>query len=162
MDDFSRNQLIRGMRKQFMMSELRKEALNRARTSVLKIKKDGTVQQRLCKKTGKMVPMYTHTYTCEKCIRHGLTKQDAKVDHISPVQPYDIQAKEIGSAKFSLGAYVDRLWCSLDNLWVLCKTCHDQKTALEKKIRARWRAHFKGTSTPPKPMDGRKFDEYEL
>lgn len=162
MDDFLRNQLIRDMRKRFMMSDIRKEALNRARTSVLKVKKDGTVQHRLCKKTGKLVPMYSHTYTCEKCNEVGLAKQDAKVDHIAPVQPYDIQSKEIGTTKFSLGTYVDRLWCSLDNLWVLCKTCHDKKTAIEKKIRARWRAYFKGTALPPQPMDGRKFDEYEI
>lgn len=52
------------------------------------------------------------------------------VDHIAPVIPLHRSFEEM-----SLDEVVDRLWCLLDNLQVLCETCHDDKTAEERKLR---------------------------
>ena len=164
MDDFLRNAVIRDLRRRWMMCEERKEALRRASTSVLKIKKDGTVQKRTCTKTGEKVDVYSHSYTCEYCNTSGILKKNAKVDHVDPVVPYHLKQAEIGEGKdFTLGMYVDRLFCDEDGLQVLCKPCHDLKTSLESKIRVRWRKIKKGESLPePKPFNGRDFKDYEI
>ena len=65
-------------------------------------------------------------YECSKC--KGWFKSDqVNVDHIEPA----------GSLNCSndLPAFVDTLFCEQENLQVLCKTCHDQKTQLEKQLK---------------------------
>ena len=65
-------------------------------------------------------------YECSKC--KGWFKADAvNVDHIEPA----------GSLNCSedLAPFVDTLFCEQENLQVLCKTCHDQKTQLEKQLK---------------------------
>ena len=65
-------------------------------------------------------------YECSKC--KGWFKGDAvNVDHIEPA----------GSLNCSedLAPFVDTLFCEQENLQVLCKTCHDQKTQLEKQLK---------------------------
>jgi 5-methylcytosine-specific restriction endonuclease McrA len=57
-------------------------------------------------------------------------KSYVAVDHISPVIPLDRSFEEM-----SIDEVVNRLWCLLDNLQVLCETCHDDKTAEERKAR---------------------------
>ena len=47
-----------------------------------------------------------------------------KVDHI-------VGAGSLNCAD-DLPGFVDRLFCEQDNLQVLCETCHDKKTKLEK------------------------------
>ena len=37
------------------------------------------------------------------------------------------------NCKEDLAGFVERLFCELDNLQVLCEKCHDVKTKLEKK-----------------------------
>ena len=65
-------------------------------------------------------------YQCNKC--KGWFKSDeVNVDHIEPA----------GSLNCSndLPAFVDTLFCEVDNLQTLCKTCHDEKTQLERKLK---------------------------
>jgi 5-methylcytosine-specific restriction endonuclease McrA len=64
-------------------------------------------------------------YLCNMCNQEH-TAKDVQVDHIEPIvdpvkgfQTWDI--------------FIDRLFCSADNLQVLCKPCHLIKTQLEKK-----------------------------
>ena len=63
-------------------------------------------------------------YLCNSCKRWFPDKQ-INVDHI------------VGAGSLNCGqdlpGFVDRLFCEQDNLQVLCTTCHDHKTKLEKK-----------------------------
>ena len=63
-------------------------------------------------------------YQCNSCKGWFKTKE-VSVDHIIPA----------GSLKdFSdLPSFVSKLFCENDNLQVLCKGCHDKKTAEERK-----------------------------
>ena len=65
-------------------------------------------------------------YQCNKC--KGWFKSDeVNVDHIEP-------AGSLNCAE-DLPKFVETLFCEQDNLQVLCKTCHDQKTKLEKQLK---------------------------
>lgn len=57
----------------------------------------------------------------------GKRKDNAVVDHINPVVPV--------SGFDSWDACIERLYCEADNLQVLCRACHDSKTAEERKMR---------------------------
>ena len=63
-------------------------------------------------------------YLCNSCKRWFPDKQ-INVDHI------------VGAGSLNCGqdlpGFVDRLFCEQDNLQVLCTTCHDHKTKLEKQ-----------------------------
>ena len=63
-------------------------------------------------------------YQCNSC-KQWFPEKQINVDHI------------IGAGSLNCGAdldgFVNRLFCEADNLQVLCTTCHDQKTKLEKK-----------------------------
>jgi hypothetical protein len=65
-------------------------------------------------------------YLCNKC-KQWYKSDQVNVDHIEPA----------GSLNCSndLPSFVDTLFCEQDNLQVLCKTCHDQKTQLEKQLK---------------------------
>ena len=63
-------------------------------------------------------------YQCNDC-KSWFPEKKINVDHIIPAgslnQPED------------LPGFVERLFCEVDNLQVLCENCHDKKTKLEKK-----------------------------
>lgn len=66
-------------------------------------------------------------YQCNSCKQWFLGK-NVSVDHIEPagsLKTYD-----------DLPRFVQRLLCERENLQVLCKDCHDQKSAEERKQRA--------------------------
>lgn len=65
-------------------------------------------------------------YQCNKC-KNWFKSDEVNVDHIEPA----------GSLNCSndLPAFVDTLFCEVDNLQVLCKTCHDEKTQLERQLK---------------------------
>ena len=95
---------IRGaLRKLWLWSDQRREALSRAR------------QSRGC-------------YKCEQCgsmVGVGLIN----VDHIKPAVPV--------TGWDSWDGYIERLFCSVDGLQVLCDLCHLMKTAAERAARPR-------------------------
>lgn len=63
-------------------------------------------------------------YQCNTC-KNWFPDKQINVDHI------------IGAGSLNCGAdldgFVNRLFCESDNLQVLCTTCHDEKTKLEKQ-----------------------------
>ena len=65
-------------------------------------------------------------YHCNKC-KNWFKSDQVNVDNIEPA----------GSLNCSndLPAFVDTLFCEQENLQVLCKTCHDEKTKLEKQLK---------------------------
>jgi len=68
------------------------------------------------------------------CLCNVCKKPEAKsymaVDHIEPLIPVSTSFAEM-----SLDEFIDRLWCVIDNLQAICPTCHDEKTAIERKAR---------------------------
>ena len=62
-------------------------------------------------------------YQCNNCERWFQEKK-INVDHIRP-------AGSLNCAQ-DLPGFVERLFCEVDNLQVLCEKCHDEKTKLEK------------------------------
>lgn len=52
-------------------------------------------------------------------------QKDVQVDHIIPAG--SLQSTD------DLKGFVERLFCSIDGLQVLCKPCHDDKTQKEKE-----------------------------
>jgi len=65
-----------------------------------------------------------YEYLCNKC-KHWFPEKKINVDHIIPAGTL--------KSKNDLPDFVERLFCEIDNLQVLCETCHDMKTQKEKK-----------------------------
>lgn len=68
-------------------------------------------------------------YKCASCQKY-YNGDEIQVDHIIPV----------GTLKSSddLKGFVERLFCEVDQLQVLCSSCHDKKSKIDiKKIRAK-------------------------
>lgn len=74
-------------------------------------------------------------YLCSECNEWFMGK-DIQVDHKEPVVD-----PEIGFINWD--TFIDRLWCSIENLAVLCKNCHNTKTSLEKSIAVERRKKLK-------------------
>lgn len=80
-------------------------------------------------------------YRCNNCnelvpptFRDGRKKvNNIFVDHIEP-----ITLPETGFTSWD--ETIDRMFCEMDNLQLLCKSCHDEKTQKEKEEAAKWRA----------------------
>ena len=66
-------------------------------------------------------------YRCAECLEPFVAR-DVQVDHINPV---------VDPAKGfeDWPTYMERLYCEADNLQVLCKPCHKEKTNAERKER---------------------------
>ena len=72
---------------------------------------------------------HKYEYTCQSCDTSGLPATDVEIDHIVPA----------GSLRklSDLPGFVERLLCEPEGLQVLCKPCHKDKTARERKERNR-------------------------
>jgi len=62
-------------------------------------------------------------YLCNSCGK-WFPEKKINVDHIHPAGSLNCAA--------DLPGFVERLFCEVDNLQVLCEKCHDEKTKLEK------------------------------
>ena len=64
-------------------------------------------------------------FQCKKC-KKWYKQTEVEVDHVTPA----------GSLKdyADLPPFVEKLFCSSDNLQVLCKPCHKRKTISEKRM----------------------------
>jgi len=82
--------------------------------------KNAFVGKRINKKTGREAAHYT----CALCNKQFVAK-DVQVDHIDPVV-----SPSQGFLNWDI--YIERLYCALENLQVLCTTCHKKKTASER------------------------------
>lgn len=108
-------QAIRGaLRTAFIRSDWKREFLSTKCRLVYKKKKDGSSYKKASK-----------VYDCESCgSTFGLG--DIAVDHVDPIgQFFDFN---------HLSGFIDRLWCHFDNLQILCKSCHKEKTAHERGL----------------------------
>lgn len=111
-----KNQIKGAIRRIFRLSPWMKMTLEKARIERPRILKDGSISSR--------PDVY---YKCAMC--GGEFKRDeVQVDHIDPVIPYGKTIQDM-----SYDEIVDRIFCRLDNLQVLCKECHKKKTKKEKE-----------------------------
>jgi len=71
--------------------------------------------------------MLAQHYKCAMCSEEYVVA-DVQVDHINPV---------VDPAKgfINWDIYIDRIFCEVDKLQVLCRSCHKEKTAEEKLLR---------------------------
>lgn len=63
----------------------------------------------------------------------GLILSKIYRDHIEPVEPLE------PSGEWSWDVHFNRLFCSQDNIQILCKPCHDTKSKEESKLRKKYR-----------------------
>jgi len=115
---FNQNSAIRSsIRRIFSRSPSVIDTLKKVRRERPWLKKDGTPAKK---------PRVE--YLCSCCDEYFMGK-DVQVDHtipvIDPVKGFE-----------SWDVFVDRLFCDMENLAVLCKPCHKIKTNEEKAIRA--------------------------
>mgnify|MGYP003642493584 FL=1 len=85
--------------------------------------KKAFTKRQINSKTGKLAMHFK----CASCLS-SFVSGDVQVDHKSP-------AVDPAVGFVSWDVYVDRLYCEVNNLQVLCKPCHAEKTAAEKKLR---------------------------
>lgn len=104
-----------GLREKFGRYPPKYEALNQSATTV----PDGVY------KTGpkKGKPKYVKMYRCSECLNQ-FRQKDVQVDHIIPAG----KLKDFDD----LPVFVSRLFCKVDDLQVLCVSCHEIKTLKEK------------------------------
>lgn len=65
-------------------------------------------------------------YKCRRCNK-SFKSNEVQVDHI----------ESIGSFNGDWNDYINRMFCDIANLQVLCKECHDKKTKDEKRVNRR-------------------------
>ena len=85
--------------------------------------KNAFIDRKVNKKTGKLAAHYK----CAMCKKAYVAK-DVAVDHVLPVVD-----PVVGFVDWD--TYIDRMYCTVDNLQVLCTACHKKKTAEERSIR---------------------------
>lgn len=66
-----------------------------------------------------------------KCVECGVVAEKLHVDHINPVVAV--------TGFVDWNTYIDRLFCGVGNLAVLCKDCHQVKTQAENAERRKLR-----------------------
>ena len=114
--------LLKGaIRRVFARSKLRNEVLEAAVVSHSDVKR----------------PRVTKWVKCAVCTL-PVAKYQAAVDHIEPVVKVGSSFEEQG-----LDKTVDRMWCDKALLQVICETCHDDKTKLERLERKKLKGKSK-------------------
>jgi len=108
-------QAIRGaLRTAFIRSDYKREFISLKSYKVDRFKANGELHK------------VTYTFIDCECCGANIKGSECYVDHIKPIgQYFDIDHTE---------GFIFRLWCSYDNLQILCKGCHDKKTAYERSL----------------------------
>lgn len=87
--------------------------------------KDAGVGKKVNKHSGRMA----EHYICSGCGNFFIAR-DVQVDHVDPVV-------DPSTGFVSWETYFDRLYCEVENLQILCKPCHKEKTNRERKERTK-------------------------
>jgi hypothetical protein len=120
---FNKNSaIISSLKRVFSRSPIVIEKLKENRRERPWFKKDGTQAKK---------PRVE--YICENCKKWYMGK-DIQVDHKEPVVPVNIPVKHI-----CMNRLIERLFCDIDNLQVLCKSCHKIKSDEENITRRSWK-----------------------
>jgi 5-methylcytosine-specific restriction endonuclease McrA len=106
--------LVKGaMRRVFSRSELRQQVLKRNLIEHSDPKRPRVKKWAWCEVCGEVLPAYTMA-----------------VDHRIPLVPIDKTLEDM-----SWDEVVERLWCDVSNLQLICTPCHKLKSSQERKQR---------------------------
>ena len=114
--------ILSALKRSFSRSPIVREKMNEVRSEEIWYKKDGTPAKK---------PRVL--YTCAKCGNKYMSK-NIQCDHIDPVVPLEIPAKHM-----SLGIICQRLFVEKEQLQILCRKCHKEKSKKENEIRREWK-----------------------
>ena len=117
-EDYNNKQWTQGRFKGFITSALR--TATQRWPPKFEALKTAFLGRKINEKTGKLA----QHFECAKC-KKAFVSKDVQVDHKKPV----VDPKK-GFENWE--TYIDRLFCEVTNLQVLCKPCHKVKTAKEK------------------------------
>ena len=106
----------------FIRSALRSASIRWGPTN--KARKAAEMGRKINERTGRLAMHYL----CNHC-QGSFVARDVQVDHISPV----VSAID-GFVDWN--TYIDRMFCEQDGYQVLCKECHNKKTAEERGQRS--------------------------
>jgi 5-methylcytosine-specific restriction endonuclease McrA len=83
-------------------------------------------------------PMKRVRFTCAQCKeKHG--NSNTVVDHINPVIDPKVGFPLLPDGRDDWLTYISRLFCSIENLQILCLPCHNAKSGKETKTRVKFR-----------------------
>lgn len=106
-----KTKITAALRKLSYQWEVRKKVMDKAKTRTLMGNfKNGN-------------PKYVNLYKCNSCHKQ-FKSTEVQVDHVEPVIDPSIGFRDWNT-------YIDRLFCAVSNLQVLCKRCHNIKTKQE-------------------------------
>lgn len=74
-------------------------------------------------------------YKCAQCKRM-YKRRTVQVDHTVPILDPETGFPKLSDGSDDWSTYIKRMFCSVDNLQILCKRCHSKKTKAENAIRA--------------------------
>lgn len=114
--------VIAALRKAFRRYPPYRDCLAKAKSEYFVLSKKGSKMRRV-------------HWECAQCHKKVINN-DKVVDHISPVVDPCVGFEDYNT-------YAARLFCSIDNLQVLCKACHKVKSKSEMAIRAKIRKEKK-------------------
>lgn len=109
-----------GLRRVFSRSDLRREALLSAKVTHSDPKR----------------PRVKTWYACAEC-KKPYPQHQLQLDHKIPIVPIDSTLEDM-----NWDTLINNLWCSADNLQILCLTCHKKKCKTERDQRKQFK---KGT-----------------
>jgi group I intron endonuclease len=118
--------VISALKRTFSRSPVVDEVKKSVRTEHDQFKKDGTLAKRKAVR-----------FECAECNKIHMGK-DIQVDHLESVVPLNIPAKHV-----CMDDLINRLFCSKNNLQVLCKPCHKIKSKEENITRREWKSKTK-------------------
>lgn len=122
---YNANSAIRSaLRRTYSRSPMVREVMNKVRRERPWFKKDGSQATK---------PRVE--FLCSSCNKWHMGK-DIQVDHQTPVID-----PELGFVDWN--TFINRLFCDVSNLTVLCKDCHKTKTDAEKSIAVERRRRLK-------------------
>lgn len=70
-------------------------------------------------------------YQCNSC-NGRFTNKEIKVDHVLPIV-------EVKNGFTTWDSYINNLFCDVSGLQILCSTCHNSKSSIEKDLRVKYR-----------------------
>lgn len=101
-----------------------RETLDEAKEEYFVASKKGTKMRRV-------------RFACNKCGKK-YARKGVSIDHDSPVIQVTGSPRQ-PNGEIDYNVYIDRLFCTKDNLNCLCNKCHKEKSAIEVKQRAKFR-----------------------
>lgn len=75
-------------------------------------------------------------YRCRVC-EGEFARKDVELDHVEPVVPINVSwMDEDGNPDWNI--FIRRLFCEKEGYQIICKRCHENKTAIEDTMRAHY------------------------